>query len=128
VALCGILLLGCMAAFLYGYYTYNPSKPRLWQLGLIAFSWLASACGVWQFLRHISIGDLDFDGAHWYFGENQGALSVRFDGQNCLLVRFDEARSSKLNRSRWLWLEERFDPRHWHDLRRAVYSRAESVN
>jgi toxin CptA len=120
----GLLLLGAAAIAFYGYFTYSPQKPLVWQLSLMGLVWLASALGVWQFIRHLPAGELQFDGANWYFEDKIGDASVRFDGQNCLLLCFQ----NELKKKCWLWLEERFDPMHWHDLRRAVYSRAESHN
>ena len=124
LALCGVLLLGALSAGLYIVGTNTPNKPLVWQLSLIAFAWLFSALGVLRFLRQLPVGELDFDGTHWYFAEKVGGLSVRFDGQSCLLARFED----DLQNANWVWLEARFDPTRWHDLRRAVYSRAESLN
>jgi toxin CptA len=116
------LLLGALSAGLYIVGTNTPNKPLVWQLGLITLAWLCSALGVLLFLRQLAVGELDFDGAHWYFADKTGELGVRFDGQSCMLVRFEDG----LQKADWLWLEARFAPNHWHDLRRAVYSRAES--
>jgi hypothetical protein len=97
---------------------------NFWQIGLIGMAWLCSALVAWQFCRSLFIGEIDFDGIHWYLGEKVGTLSVRFDGQYCMLARFED----DLNNIDWLWLEARCadknEPSHWHDLRRAVYSRA----
>lgn len=87
-------------------------------------AWLSSVFFAWQFIRQLAKGELDFDGVHWYLGEKVGVLSVRFDGQKCMLLRFED----DLKNVDWLWLEAQFESNHWHDLRRAVYSRAESLN
>jgi toxin CptA len=129
LVLYGLLLLGAAAVAFYGYYTYSPHKLLVWQLSLLGLMWLSSAFGVWQFIQHLPTGELHFDGATWYFESELGTASVRFDGQNCLLLCFqNELKRNGLPKMQWLWLEERFDPVHWHDLRRAVYSRAESHN
>jgi hypothetical protein len=128
-ALAGVAFLGAATLGLYGYGTGAFSKLLTWQWALMAVVWLISTAAVWHFLRHLPQGDLDFDGENWYFldqagqVEQTGTVSVRFDGQNCLLLRFE----SEFKRVHWLWLDARaglsFDPNLWHDLRRAVYSR-----
>jgi hypothetical protein len=136
--LVGILLLGLVSAGLYFLIASSPNKPLVWQLSLIGMAWLAAALGIFQFLRHLPVGELEFDGADWYFAdkvgdekvdnERVGFVRVRFDGQNCLLLRFED----DLNKVCWLWLEARFsarqDPNDWLDVRRAVYSRANAQN
>jgi hypothetical protein len=121
-----VLLLSALSVGLYFVHTSTPNKQPVWQLGLIGFAWLCSAHGVWQFIRRLPTGDIDFDGEHWYFADKVGTLSVGFDGQGCMLVRFED----DLKNSNWLWLQARAYPgqsaTHWHDVRRAVYSRAES--
>jgi hypothetical protein len=101
--------------------THTPNKPLVWQLSLMGMAWLCAALSGLQFLRHLPAGKLDFDGVDWYFHDNIGHVSVRFDGQSCLLLRFED----DLNKAYWLWLEASFDPNHWLEVRRAVYSRAE---
>jgi toxin CptA len=118
------LLLSTVSAGGYFFYASTPSKPLVWQISLICVAWLVSAFFAWQFIRRLTKGELDFDGVHWYLGERIGTLSVRFDGQRCMLVRFED----DLKNVDWLWLESQFEANHWHDLRRAVYSRAESLN
>lgn len=121
--LAGVVLLGAATLVLYVYHTDAFSKQLTWQWALVAGVWLISAAAVWHFIRHLPQGELDFDGENWYFADQVGVVSVRFDGQNCLLLRFE----SEFKRVHWLWLEAqsvlRFVPSHWHDLRRAVYSR-----
>lgn len=89
------------------------------QLSLIGFTWLCSAFFAWQFIHRLTKGKIDFDGVHWYLGERIGTLAVRFDGQSCMLVRFVD----DLKNVDWFWLESDSEPNHWHELRRAVYSR-----
>ena len=121
--LAGVVLLGAAALGLYGYHTDAFSKQLTWQCALVAGAWLISAVAVWHFIRHLPQGELDFDGENWYFADRVGTVRVRFDGQNCLLLQF----TSEFKQVYWLWLEARlvlsFVPSHWHDLRRAVYSR-----
>ena len=121
--LAGVVLLGAATLGLYGYSTEAFSKQLSWQWALVAGTWLISAVAARHFIHHLPQGELDFDGENWYFSDQVGTVSVRFDGQNCLLLRFE----SEFKRVHWLWLEARFvlrfAPSHWHDLRRAVYSR-----
>jgi hypothetical protein len=133
VALCGVLLLGCLSAGLYFLNSSTPGRPLVWQLCLIGLAWATAALSVCQFLRHLPLGELAFDGAHWYFSEKHGhekvgSVHARFDGQNCLLLRFED----DLSKICWLWLEAPHsamqDPSAWLDLRRAVYSRATAQN
>jgi hypothetical protein len=118
-----MVLLGAVAVAWYGYYLY-ASSPVLtwewrWRLALVASAWLISTVAVRHFIQQIPQGELDFDGENWYFADQVGTASVRFDGQNCLLLRFE----SEFKQLSWLWLDAGFEPNHWHDLRRAVYSR-----
>lgn len=126
--LAGVVLLGAATLGLYGFYTDAFSKQLTWQWALVAGAWLISAVAARHFIHHLPQGELDFDGENWYFADQVGTVSVRFDGQNCLLLRFE----SEFKRVHWLWLEARFvlrfAPSHWHDLRRAVYSRPASQN
>ena len=121
--LVGVVLLGAATLGLYVYGTESSSKLPTWQSALVAGTWLISAATVWHFIQHLPQGELDLDGENWYFADQVGTVSVRFDGQNCLLLRFE----SEFKRVHWLWLEAgdalSFTPSHWHDLRRAVYSR-----
>jgi hypothetical protein len=135
--------MGVVSASLYFFNTSAPGKPLIWQLSLIGMAWSAAAVSVFQFLRQLPVGELEFDGVHWYFSdkagdekvdnervgsERVGSVRVRFDGQKCLLLRFED----DLNNADWLWLEARFsahqDPSYWLDVRRAVYSRATAQN
>ena len=126
--LAGVVLLGAATLGLYGFYTDAFSKQLTWQWALVAGVWLISAVAARHFIHHLPQGELDFDGENWYFADQVGTVSVRFDGQNCLLLRFE----SEFKRVHWLWLEARFvlrfAPSDWHDLRRAVYSRPASQN
>jgi toxin CptA len=86
----------------------------------------------------LTAGVLEWDGISWHWvaavqakddqselaepvgqAEQEGMISVRFDGQHCMLVKLDGA----VGLSRWLWLERGCAPQRWHDMRRAVYSR-----
>lgn len=96
-------------------------------------AWFAAALGIFQFLRQLPVGELAFDSVDWYFSdpagqEKVGSVRVRFDGQHCLLLCFED----DLNKADWLWLEDSFSahqpPNSWLDLRRAVYSRATAQN
>lgn len=122
------MLISALSAGLYLVLASTPNKPLVWQLSLIGMAWLCSAFGVFHFIRQLPAGSIDFDGERWYFADKAGTLSVRFDGQSCILLRFED----ELKGANWLWLQARDNPgqnvNHWHDLRRAVYSRAESLN
>jgi hypothetical protein len=124
----GVLLLSAVSVGLYIFYANTSYQPLVWQLSLIGIVWFCSAFFAWQFIHRLTKGELDFDGVHWYVGERKGTLSVRFDGQSCMLLRFED----DLKNADWFWLEARSDTNqesnHWHDLRRAVYSRADSLN
>jgi toxin CptA len=120
----GALLLSAASAGMYFFYASTPHQPLVWQLSLIGFAWLCSAFFAWQFMDSLTKGEIDFDGVHWYLGEKIGTLSVQFDGQSCMLLRFED----DLKNANCLWLELRDDPNHWHDLRRAVYSRPATQN
>ena len=126
--LTGFLLIGAVALGLYGYHTDAFLKQLTWQWALVVGVWLISAAAILHFIRHLPQGELDFDGENRYFADQVGTVSVRFDGQNCLLLRFE----SEFKQVHWLWLEARpvlsFALSHWHDLRRAVYSRPSLQN
>ena len=113
---------------MYFFYASTPHQPLVWQLSLIGIAWWCSTFFAWQFIRQLSSDELDFDGVHWYVGEKIGTLSVRFDAQNYMLVRFED----DLKNANWFWLEagsdESHELSHWHDLRRAVYSRPATQN
>lgn len=132
-----MLLLGAVSVGLYSYQTHPAVFQFRWQEGLIAVSWLFAAVGVGQFLEQLkyrSLGSLAWDGFFWHLtsgaldgaqgkpSSQTGNVSIRFDGQRCLLLKFEP--SLEGDRAQWLWLERAFAPEHWHDLRRAVYSRA----
>ena len=135
-----MLLLGVISAGLYHYQTHPAVFQLRWQTGLIVASWLfATVCvgHFWGQLKGGSLGVLSFlewDGFFWHWtsgvqdevqdkpSPQTGSVSVRFDGQRCLLLKFEP--SLHTGRTQWLWLEQAFAPEHWHDLRRAVYSRA----
>ncbi|MDO8457517.1 MAG: hypothetical protein Q7T07_11480 [Burkholderiaceae bacterium] len=140
LVLVGVLLLGALTAGVYGYLTYSKSNVLFWQNGVIAASWLLAAACVWQFLNQLQAGVLGWDGISWHWSaavaqakdeqselaepvgqaEHEGMISVRFDGQRCMLIKLEPP----LGLSRWLWLEQGCAPQRWHDVRRAVYSPA----
>lgn len=135
----GVLLFGAVTAGVYGYLTYSKSDVLLWQNGVIAASWMFAAACAWQFFNQLKSGLLDWDGVSWHWtavvqasevrselaervgqADQAGVISVRFDGQRCMLLKLE----SPLGQSRWLWLEQGCAPERWHDVRRALYSRA----
>ncbi|MFC5498780.1 hypothetical protein ACFPOE_14630 [Caenimonas terrae] len=127
--------------------TYPVARPRfagllaaaLWLAGVaVALLWVLAAAnpgwrqalaaavlamaGGWvlaSWLRSPQ-GNLRWDGTAWTatFDAGPGDVEAAMDLQRCMLVRWSSPSSS-----RWLWLERSRDPRHWLDLRRAVYSR-----
>ena len=113
----------------------------LWQNGVMAASCLLAVASAGHFLYQLKPGWLDWNGQAWHWAAadansaasaapstasvmvqagQEGHLSVRFDGQSCMLVHWRSAAAA----GRWLWLEQSSAPEHWHDVRRAVYSRA----
>ena len=130
VVLLLVLLLGAVAASLYAFQT--SSQPVLqsissWRFGVIATSWLFAAWCVGHFLYQLKPGELYWDGFSWHWmpagqANQVGRVSLRFDGQRSLLLKFE----SSLGVVQWLCLMQSFAPTHWHALRRAVYSRADS--
>ena len=129
-----MLLVGAVSAGLYGYQAPSAVLRFRWQAGLMAVSWLFSAACIGHFWMELKRGSLAWDGLNWQWAisaldETQvqaspqtGSVSVRFDGQRCLLIKFEPALDGAY--SQWLWLDHTFAPEHWHDVRRAVYSRA----
>lgn len=129
-----MLLLGAVSAGLYHYQTHPAVLQFRWQEGLMTASWLFAAVGMGQFWGQLKRGSLEWDGFFWHSTggapdevqdkptSQTGSISVRFDGQRCLLLKFEP--SLETGRAQWLWLEQAFATEHWHDLRRAVYSRA----
>lgn len=129
-----MVLLGAVSAGLYSYQTPSAVLRFRWQEGLIVVSWFFAAACAGHFWRQLKRGSLAWDGLYWQWAisaldETQvqaplqtGSISVRFDGQRCLLIKLEPALDGA--RSQWLWLEQAFAPEQWHDVRRAVYSRA----
>ena len=138
LALLCMLLLGAVSAGLYLYQTQPADLQLRWQDGLIAASWLFAAVCMGQFWRQLKHGSLAWDGFSWHWtrstsddiqaeSPSQTAnVSVRFDGQRCLLLKLEPTSKtgSEAGRAQWFWLERSFAPEQWHELRRAVYSRA----
>jgi hypothetical protein len=128
IALFGVLLLGAISVGVFVVGTRNSSTPPVWQLCLIGLVWFCALFCVFQFIRNLPVGELEFDGQQWYFADKVGTVSVRFDGQVCMLLRFED----DLKHACWFWFEaqnsHQHDPSHWLDLRRAVYSRANEQN
>lgn len=95
-----------------------------------AAAWLAAAAAAWHWWRGQLCGELYWDGQQWRLDSLlagqpvlllQGAPEVQWDLQGHLWVCVRGA----AGRPRiWLWLERRWQPERWDDLRRAVYSRA----
>jgi toxin CptA len=86
-------------------------------LGVVAWAML-------DWLR-APVGALSWESGHWRWnGLNPGTgqLRVCLDLQALLLLqwRADDASTA------WVWLERSRSPERWSDLRRAVYSRANS--
>lgn len=121
----GFVFLGAASLGIFGYYIFAASKTLTWQFALAASTWFLSTITVYHFLHFLPQGELVFDGENWYFVnitepvEQLGMVSIRFDAQNGMLLRFE----SEFKRVSWLWLEVGSEPYRWHDLRRAEYSR-----
>lgn len=133
-----ILMLGGVSAVLYHYQTQPADLQLRWQDGLISASWLFAALCMAQFWRQLKRGALVWDGFSWTWTSNildeaqakpssqTGSVSVRFDGQRCLLLKLEpiSKTGSEAGRAQWFWLDQAFAPEQWHELRLAVYSRA----
>ena len=129
-----MLLLGAVSAFLYHYQTHPEGLHFRWQEGLMVVSCLFAAVCVLHFWRQLKCGSLAWDGLFWQSAVSSldeaqgqsspitGIISVRFDGQRCLLIKFVPVLGGA--HAQWLWLEQAFAPELWQDVRRAVYSRA----
>ena len=99
------------------------SQLNGWRLGAagvaLAVAGLASAWNWWFMPR----GILGWDGQSWTWTAADttyaGAVEIRLDLQQCLLVYFKSRAGSH-----WLWLERTHCAERWDELRRAVYSRA----
>lgn len=96
--------------------------------GLFA-TWSVVVALALRFWRALPTGDL-----HWGSGSTLGAEERWPIRRWCLPVR--ACRSAALHAGAlgvggstpcWLWLERRAHPERWNDLRRAVYSRAETA-
>jgi hypothetical protein len=140
--LAALLTAGFITAGSYAYLTFRSSESMLWQNGLIAGSCLLALVSVGHFLYQLKPGWLDWNGVAWHWvavehahdtsaqraavagivaqADQNSSLSIRFDGQSCMLVHLSKPTAA----ARWLWLEQAIAPEHWHDVRRAVYSRA----
>lgn len=99
-----------------------PAHPQRQLLcgGLLAL-WAVLA---WREQRQAVTGQLQWDGASWWFvrpGASQEVEpAVILDLQRVLLLRIEAAGA----RVHWCWLEAGSDRSHWLALRRALYSRA----
>jgi len=101
-----------------------------WQVepstGPLATAWLVTLlAGAFAAIRwfRTPAGVLAWDGQQWSWTVSERLLQthpqVLADLQHALLLRLGGHRGAA-----WLWLDRKSAPAHWHDLRRAVYSRA----
>lgn len=98
--------------------------PGFWQIAAVMLALALFAWAALDWLR-TPVGVLSWDGRQWrWTGGPPGAGLVRvcLDLQGLLLLQWQADDAS----SAWLWLESRCSPGRWSDLRRAVYSRADS--
>ncbi|APW36971.1 hypothetical protein RD110_06970 [Rhodoferax koreense] len=106
-----------------------------WCLGAAAMGWrqwLVLAClplaggAAWSSWRAMVPGELRWDGQVWLWNPGEQAeparLELHLDLQDRLLLCLHLDSGHRL----WCWLEWTNMPERWGDLRRAVYSRAES--
>ncbi len=95
---------------------------------LLAASVLLAGGAAWRFGQDAAFGELRFDGQCWSLSGpralHAARVEVGVDLQFLLLVRLTQPEHPR----RWLWLERRANPARWHDLRRAVYSRAPTAS
>jgi toxin CptA len=124
-AFAGVLVLAiwlASAVALVCWWMSGGSGPRLGAAGLL---WVVS--GLWAARQWwcSPTGAVAWNGESWNWaagepGEN-GVLEVSLDFQRSMLVRW-----AGTGASRWFWLERASRADRWDDLRRAVYSRADS--
>ncbi len=129
-----VILLTAVALGVFIVKSGETSRLLTWQLAVITGVWFVNSAAAWHFLRYLPQGELDFDGERWYFVdqttqlEQIGTISVRFDIQDAMLLRFE----NEFKHVSWLWFEAQFANKSlasdWHELRRAVYSRPASQN
>ena len=97
-------------------------------VGAVFATWSVVVALALRFWRALPTGDLHWGGAHWELKSagrsvDGACLCVHADLQRFMLVRLESADQPPC----WLWLERRAHPERWNDLRRAVYSRAETA-
>ena len=123
----GLVLCGGLSALalLLAWVVHVPAHPQRQLLvgGLLAL-WAVLA---WREQRQAATGQLQWDGASWWFASGSASQEVEpsivLDLQRVLFLRIEAAAPSGV-RVRWCWLEAGSDRSHWLALRRALYSRA----
>ena len=101
-----------------------------WPRGVLQGAWLVwllATVAAFRFWVRMSAGALVWDGHAWELhgpggGSVRGALTLHLDLQRCMAVCL----TPLAGQAQWIWLERGCAAAHWLDLRRAVYSRAET--
>lgn len=124
---CGSIAFGGLLAL--GYWAAQGAwRHPWWVVGAVFATWIVVVAFALRFWRALPAGDLHWGGAHWELKSagrsvDGARLRVHADLQRFMLVRLESADQPPC----WLWLERRAHPERWNDLRRAVYSRAETA-
>jgi hypothetical protein len=116
LALIGLLVLVVMAGV-------TVSQPRLHLVGVMALL-LVLALTLTLCSGPAPGGCLLWDGVHWHLQDASpvsGQLTLVFDLQRALLLRWVSPCVASDPTSRWLWIEQHADPVIWKDVRRAIY-------
>ena len=101
-----------------------------WPRGVLQGAWLVwllATVAAFRFWVRMPVGALAWDGHAWELhgpggGSVRGALTLHLDLQRCMAVCL----TPLAGKAQWIWLERGCAAAHWLDLRRAVYSRAET--
>lgn len=116
VACSALVGLATLLAWIVQSDAWLPRHTVAWLVWVFSLGW--AAWGWWRSPQ----GALEFTGDSWHWvdqvHDRQVTLTVQLDLQHTLLVLARDAQS----RGRWLWLTQARQPRHWGDLRRALFA------
>ncbi|MFZ9424495.1 MAG: hypothetical protein ACO26M_07595 [Limnohabitans sp.] len=118
-ALLALLLLSTLA-LMAAVATSQPSLSLVSLMGVL----LLPAVGLAVRASPAAGSILWWDGERWHLQgpqPMQGQLTLAFDWQGALLLRWDSPCPDTGPASPWLWIEQHDDPVTWKDVRRAIY-------